>query len=214
MALSDSDYRSVTLWLNELKEGSDDAASQLWRRYFERLVLLAKQRLGKAPKRIADEEDIAINVFRSLCDGIENGRFDQLDDRDDLWKLLVVMTRHKAMNQMRHQTAKKRGGRDVKGHSIFERKALVDSNVADFDVFFSDDPTPEFLVEVQEEQDRLLNLLADDSHRDIAKLRLQGFSVDETAKQIGISSRSVKRKLALIREAWIVEFQERGRVQK
>jgi DNA-directed RNA polymerase specialized sigma24 family protein len=154
-------------------------------------VAVARRKLSNAPKRIADEEDVALNVFKSLCDGVEEGRFEQLHDRDDLWKLLVVMTRHKSMNQMRHQTAQKRGGRNVSGHSIFD-----ETNREGFDYFFSDDPTPDFLVEIEEEQERLLGMLTGKGHREIAELRLQGFSVDETAEKLGISPRSVKRKLA------------------
>ncbi|MEL7500755.1 MAG: ECF-type sigma factor [Planctomycetota bacterium] len=194
---------SVTDWISDLKHGSDDAADALWKRYFGRLVAVAKKRLANAPKRIADEEDVALNVFRSLCDGAEQGRFEQLHDRDDLWKLLVVMTRHKSMNQLRRQTALKRGGRNVSGHSIFEAE-----DVHGFDIFLGEDPTPEFLAEVQEEQERLLNLLTGKAHREIAELRLQGFSIAETAAKLTLSPRSVKRKLALIREVWIVEIED------
>ena len=206
MTHSDLSLHSVTILLDELKNGSNEAAKDLWERYFQRLVRLAKVRLGNAPKRISDEEDIAINVFRSLCEGAENGRFDELGDRDELWKLLVVMTKHKTMNQLRHQTAQKRGGRNVSGHSIFDHKA-GEEMPANFDMFFGDEPTPDFLVEVQEEQIRLLNQLHDHSQRQIARFRLQGYTVDETAKKMGISPRSVKRKLSLIRETWLLEFQ-------
>ena len=205
MPPSDSGSKSVTLLLDELKDGSEIAATELWQRYFKRLVALAGHQLGRAPKRISDEEDIALNVFHSLFQGIEQGRFDQLDDRDDLWRLLVVMTKHKSMNQIRHQTAQKRGGRQVRGHTIFDVPG--ESNSAGFDNFFGDEPTPEFLVEIVEEQERLLDLLQDAGLREIAILRLEGYSVNETAEKIGISPRSVKRKLALIRQSWIVELQ-------
>lgn len=190
--------RSVTLWLEELRCGSDNAATELWRRYFQRLVALAKNQLRNAPKRIFDEEDIAINVFYSLCEGVEKGRFDQLDDRDDLWKLLVVMTRYKSNNELRFQSALKRGAGKVRGHSI--------SDHFGFDQFFGDDPSPELLVQIREEQERMLEQLPEDSHRKVAQLRLQGYSVDETAQLMEISSRSVKRKLALIRETWLYEL--------
>ena len=195
---SDPGSQSVTLWLKELEQGNNEAALELWNRYFKRLVSLARSKLYNVPKRISDEEDIAINVFYSLCDGIEKGRFDRLDDRDDLWKLLVVMTHHKSANQIRHQTAKKRGGGKVRGHSIADEFQL--------DEMFVDDPTPEFFAEVQEEQERLFAVLANDSLRNVAHWRMQGYSVEETAEKLGISSRSVKRKLALIRESWLVEF--------
>ncbi len=195
------DEKPITLWLQELKEGSDAAASDLWAQYFEKLVAVAKRRLSNAPKRVSDEEDVALNVFRSLCEGVEQGRFNELNDREDLWKLLLAMTRHKSMNQVRDQRAQKRGSGQVAGNSIFA------SDMQGFEAIWSEDPTPEFLVEVEEEQTRLLNLLQGKNHRAIAELRLQGFSVEETASQLGISPRSVKRKLALIRETWAAEFE-------
>lgn len=207
MSSPDLDFRSVTVWLNELKDGSDYAANELWQRYFARLVALARNRLANIPKRVSDEEDVALNVFHSLCQGAEQGRFDQLNDRDDLWRLLVVMTRHKSLNQIRQQRAQKRGGQNVRGNSIFEG-AGSNASARDFDFFFNDEPTPEFLVEVQEEQQRLLNLLTDESHRRIAILRLQGYSVQEAAEKMGISARSIKRKLALIREIWALELHD------
>ncbi|MEM6472144.1 MAG: ECF-type sigma factor [Planctomycetota bacterium] len=200
MSTSAEMKRSVTLWLDELKAGSNNAASELWQRYFNRLVTLAKRQLGNAPKRIFDEEDVAIDVFHSLCQGAESGRFDKLDDRDELWKLLVVMTRHKSHNQIRHQTAAKRGGRDVRGDSVVD--------LVGFDQFFKEDPTPALMVQIREEQERLLGLLSEPSHREIALARLQGFSIDETAAKMGISGRSVKRKLALIREIWLEEMDD------
>lgn len=195
--------KSVTGWIAELKQGSGAAATRLWNRYFEKLITVAKNRLANAPRRISDEEDVVLDVFKSLCEGAEAGRFSQLNDRDDLWKLLVVMTRLKSMNQLRHQSALKRGGARVNGNSIFG-----DANINGFEYLLSNEPTPEFLFQVQEEQERLLSLLTGKDHRKIAELRLQGFSVEETANAINISTRSVKRKLALIREVWIVEFEQ------
>ena len=75
---------SITRWIGNLKQGDDEAALQLWERYFQRLVQLARHKLGTTPRRVADEEDVALSVFRRLCDGAQDGRFEQLTDRDDL----------------------------------------------------------------------------------------------------------------------------------
>ena len=103
---------SVTRLIGDLKAGDNAAAEQLWDRYFERLVGLARARLRTAPRRglDADEEDAALSAFHSLCRRQARGRFPLLSDRDDLWKLLVVLTVRKSLNQIEHQTACKRGG--------------------------------------------------------------------------------------------------------
>ena len=63
---------SVTLWIADLRrDAADDAAQKLWGRYFDRLVHLARGRLRTAPRGPADEEDVALSAFHSLCDGLK-----------------------------------------------------------------------------------------------------------------------------------------------
>jgi hypothetical protein len=64
---------SDTRWLHLLKAGDRKAAQVLWQRYFRLLVGCARQRLGSAPRRAADEEDVALSAFASFCRGVEKG---------------------------------------------------------------------------------------------------------------------------------------------
>src|SRR5436190_18858599 len=106
---------SVTHWLHLLQGGDAAAAQQLGERYFQRLLCLARVRLQGHPRRAADEEDVALSVFRCLCEGAAGGRFPKLDDRDDLWRLLVTLTERKASNLARDERRLKRGGGAVLG---------------------------------------------------------------------------------------------------
>ena len=108
---------SVTRWLHELVAGDQAAAQELWNRYFQRLVGLARSKLRGAPRRAADEEDVALSAFDSFCRGAEQGRFPRLDDRDNLWRLLVVITERKACDLVQHEHRQKRGGGEVRGES-------------------------------------------------------------------------------------------------
>src|SRR5438876_10303530 len=94
---------SVTGWLGQLRSGDPAAAQQLWQRYFQRLVQLARQRLHGSPRRIADEEDVALSAFDSFCRDVQHDRWPQLLDRDNLWRLLVVITARKAHHLLRDQ---------------------------------------------------------------------------------------------------------------
>ena len=132
---------SVTVWIENLKQDDSQAAGELWSRYFDRLVRLARRKLGDWPRRVADEEDVAVSVFSALCSGAAAGRFTQLQNRDDLWRLLVAISAMKVVDLMRHEGREKRGGGRVRGHSIFHRQ---DSLPQDFDGFMRDDPTPQF----------------------------------------------------------------------
>ena len=101
---------SVTRWIGDLRSGGDAAAQHLWERYFDRLVHLARKKLRGRAGAAEDEEDAALSAFDSFCRGAAHGRYPRLADRDDLWRLLVVITVRKAFDQIERQGAAKRGG--------------------------------------------------------------------------------------------------------
>ena len=63
------------------------------------------------------------------------------------------------------------------------------------------EPTPDFALQTSEECQRLLDLLSDEL-REVAELKLQGFSNSEIAQQMGVVERTAERKLNLIRKHW------------
>src|SRR5215472_10751548 len=100
---------SDTSNLRRLRQGEDVAAAALWQRYFHRLAGLARQILRDVPRRVTDEEDIALSAFDSFCRGVEHGRYPDLTDHDSLWRLLVVITRRKAFDLINAQNRLKNG---------------------------------------------------------------------------------------------------------
>src|SRR5205085_8308718 len=80
---------SVTRWVTALKGGDAAAAQPLWERYHRQLVALARRKLEASRRRVADEEDVVQSAFHSFFKGVIRGRFPQLNDRDNLWRLLV-----------------------------------------------------------------------------------------------------------------------------
>jgi len=54
---------AVTAWLRRLNDGDAAGVQPLWEHYFERLVRLARKKLAGVPRRIADEEDVALSAF-------------------------------------------------------------------------------------------------------------------------------------------------------
>ena len=194
---------SVSQWIAQLKEGQAEATRQLWKRYAIRLVEIAKKRLGSAPKRLADEEDVAASVFHSVCRGAAAGRFQDISNRDELWWLLHASSKQKVVDYLRREMAQKRTGRrpqDKSEPGQFDGKNYTLENLV------SDEPTPDFALMLQEEHDRLLNLLRDDNLRRIAVSRIAGFTVQEIADDLRLSTRSVERKLKLIRDRWSKEL--------
>ncbi len=191
----------ITRWIDGLRAGDDEAIRNLWNYYFDRLVGLARVRLGTSPRRVADEEDIALSVFRCLCAGAETGRLAEMAHRDDLWRVLVTMTVRKTIDQQRRAGNVKRGGGKVRGESIFTGRHGED-RAPGIQQFGDGGPTPEMLVIMEEEGRRLLEALEDDALQQIALWKLEGYTNDEIAEKIGLTTRSVERKLHRIREKW------------
>jgi RNA polymerase sigma factor (sigma-70 family) len=192
-----SEPGSVTEWLRTIRQGDDSAATRgLWNRYFHRLEALARQRLARSSVRVVDGEDVAVDVFHRLCRGVAQGRFDGLQNRDDLWRLLVVLTKQKVVDEVRHHGARKRGGAAVRGDSAF---GDPDEGFG-LDDCFGSDPTPDDMVGISEQYDRLMTRLPDDESRLVVHLRLEGYANQEIADCLDIGLRSVERKLARARE--------------
>jgi DNA-directed RNA polymerase specialized sigma24 family protein len=192
---------SVTVWLERLKSGEEEAVQPLWERYFHRMVQLARQKLkGRAGKGAADEEDAALSAFDTWCRGARAGRFPHLEDRDDLWQVLMMLTTRKAISQLRREGREKRGGgaaAPAGGHGASGDGALADA--------LGREPTPELAAEVAETCSRLLGALADPDLRAIAVARMEGYSVAEIAARTGRSIPTIERRLRLIRQTWEAE---------
>jgi RNA polymerase sigma factor (sigma-70 family) len=198
-------HPSVTIWIDGLKLGRSDAPQQIWERYFTRLCHLAKRHLHDSPCRAADQEDVALSAMDSFFRGTAEGRFPKLDDRDDLWKLLVVITARKACDQRTLERRKKRGGGAVRGESVVMTRDDADLPNG-FERFASEEPTPELAVELAEQSRRLFAALGDDDLRQVALLKMESRTDDEIAGQLGCARRTVQRKLRLIQEIWTGEL--------
>src|SRR5262249_6577555 len=177
---------SVSHWLDRLQAGAHAAAQPLWEVYFQRLVALARAKLQGVPRQAADEEDVALSAFDSFCRGAEQGRFPQLADRADLWRPLVTITAHQALDRLRPERRQKRGGGAAEEVRLEE--------------VVGPEPTPAFAARVAEECRRLLGLLDDAELEAVALWKMEGYSTAEIAARLGYVPRTVERKLRLIRQ--------------
>ena len=115
-----------------------------------------------------DEEDIALSVLDTLVRGAANGKFPLLQNRSDLWCLLIALTRQKVVDLRRYETRQKRGhGRLTPVQSLgynreYRRPMTLDDLVGEA-------PTPEFVAILNEEYARAMTLLRDDKLIEIAR---------------------------------------------
>ncbi len=192
---------SITLWIEQLREGDPAAAQKLWETYFQRMVNLARGRLDGASKRMADEEDVAVSAFRSFCMGARDGKFTQLTDRTNLWPLLIAITANKAVDLIRYNNRRKRGGTAGAESTCVERAEAVP-----LDEIFANEPTPEFAAQVAEDLQRLLRQLDDARDPDLQRIalwKMEGESNADIAAKLACTRRTVERKLKVIASLWI-----------
>jgi DNA-directed RNA polymerase specialized sigma24 family protein len=200
---------SISDWLAGLKAGDREAVQKLWESYFHRLVALARDRLrGLLPRRTArDEEDVALSAFASFVRAAEAGRFPRLEDRDDLWQVLMMVTARKAIDCAEHECRDKRDAWRTQPLADLGAGGAQDSSVSVFSwLIQSREPDPQFAAEMAAECERLLGLLDDDELRRIALLKMEGWTNDQITAELDLAPATVTRRLQRIRRQWAGEI--------
>jgi DNA-directed RNA polymerase specialized sigma24 family protein len=193
---------SITRWIGPLKAGDHAAAQPLWEAYFGRLVALARARLHATSRRVADEEDVALSAFDSFYRRAERGAFPRLEDRDDLWQILFVLTVRKAVDHARRE------GRQLRDAG--RTRSLEDLSDLDAAQLVALEESPALAVEMTDECRRLLGLLDDPSLRSVALWKMEGYTNAEIARKLGCVEPTVERKLQRIRRRWTREVGHEG----
>ncbi len=197
------EHQSVTVWLRQLANGDQDAARKLWDRYGPELVELSRRRFGGVMGALEDEEDLVQSVFKALWTGATDGRLEGVQDREHLWWLLLKITRRKALNRQAYNNRQKRAHNTISLSAPPEKNGSVtpEDHLAD-----GDQPPPDLILLLAEEQDRLLGMLRDDVLRSIALWKLDGHTHEDIAQKLNVTTRTVVRKFNLIRETWSQEL--------
>jgi RNA polymerase sigma-70 factor (ECF subfamily) len=172
--------------LERCRRGDQEAATQLYRRYVERLQHLAQARCSAQLARCLDAEDIVQSVFRTFFRGVRQGYYD-IPEGEDLWKLLLVI----ALNKIRakgsfHLAAK----RDVR---LTQTMGSAEANLEEH---LEADHGEQLLMRlaIQEALEQL-----DARQREMVELRIQGHDITEIAAKTGRSKRTVERNLQDVR---------------
>jgi RNA polymerase sigma factor (sigma-70 family) len=191
MAEQFEDRELVKKW----RAGDQEAARQIYDRYVERLLALARRRLGHRVSSRVDPEDVLQSVFRTFFQRVKAGRF-QIDDEDDLCKLLMRITVHKTLRKIAAETAAKRDPRR-------EASTGADSEDRLYDLC-DREPTPDEAVDFLDQLEHLLGKFTP-QQRQILEMRLQGFNNDEIAQKLGTYDRRIRRVLERIRDMAVEE---------
>ncbi len=171
-----SSSNNVSEWIVQAKAGNATATSLLWRHFYDRLVRAVRRRLQGHHRGVSDEEDIVLSVFDSFYAAVQQGRFPDLSDRDDLWRLLLSMSNRKV--------------------ELISLNGDASTSIE----IAGNEPSPEMVVMMQESMTRFFSQLGVGDLQELAVAKLEGYSNAELARRFGCSERTIERRLHLIRE--------------
>lgn len=177
-------------WLDQLYTRQPGFEAELVERYTRRLLGLARQQLPERLRARVDPEDVVQSVYRSFFRRLNEDRF-SFEDSHDVWRLLATITFCKARNAIKHH---QRQRRDVRRETPLESGDSLPLSSR-----FEDEPGAEDLAVLVESLERLLAGLPE-LHRTIVVQRLEGDSIEQIARQVERSRRTVLRVLAHVQE--------------
>lgn len=188
------DVGSVSNWLKELKTGDENAVEAIWNRYYQRVVEFAIQKMKINPDRAVDGEDIAQLTMHRFCLKATSGDYPDLDDRQQLWDLLVVYTLNRIRNHIRECNRIKRSGMHRLVFEFKRSQAIEDLQSPEAPTIMAD--------MVQTWLERLDREDPSGQLKQIAIWSMEDISGTEIARILKKRKSSVLRQIRLIRLLW------------
>jgi RNA polymerase sigma-70 factor (ECF subfamily) len=179
--------------LERWRAGDPRAAEDLFDRYTDQLIRLARRELPAGLAARVDAEDVVQSVYRSFWTDAQAGHY-VLSRSGDLWRLLAAITVHKVQNQIARHLAGKRSVR---------REQSLDQSESVFGVPVESlvrEPSPSEAAAVVDELEAVLRDLSP-GHRRIVEMRLQGHTLETIAEAVERSERLVRRVLEQVKAA-------------
>ncbi len=171
---------SFLMLMDRLRASDRTAAGDLFQRFAERLMGIARVQIAARLRHKVEPEDVVQSVFKSFF--LRTDQL-QLESWDSLWGLLTLITVRKCIKHIeREQAARRDARREV---------SLTTKNNEDW-LLVDREPSPEegaMLAELMEEM--LAGFDADD--RAVLEMSLQGHGAIEISARLGRAERTVRR---------------------
>src|SRR5215210_3462777 len=106
--------------LRRLRDGENDAATELFLRYAGRVRALAAAQTSPDVRRRVDPDDIVQSVFRTFFRRAAAGQYD-IPAGDELWKLFLVIGLNKIRAVAAYHKAAKRDVRQTSAGGDYEK---------------------------------------------------------------------------------------------
>jgi len=172
--------QSLEQLLEQLNGGDYAAAERIFVAYESYLRLIVRRQISAALRAKFDSVDIVQSVWVDLLAGFRQAGW-RFSDPAQLRAFLIRTTRNRFIDRLRqHQ------------HSLDREQPLADM---EGEAPCSPDAAPSEEVQARELWARLL-LLCPPDHRELLRLKQQGFSLAEIAERTGLHPGSIRRILA------------------
>lgn len=175
MSITDSSFDRI---MHSLEQGSEDAATLVYRRFADQLARLAHQHIDNRLANRIDPESVAISVFESFFKQFNQGVL-EFSNWNMVYGLLSIITIRKCLNRNRFLTRQKRW--HPSGQlSQDDWRAMANG------------PTPEDIAIMGEILEFALSELNSDEREVIDDFRA-GFPNNQIGLRRGLSARTVAR---------------------
>lgn len=161
-----------------VRNGNENAASELYGRYARRLFGLVEAKMGERLRAQTTAEDIVQSVFKSVFRGVKSGSYDA-PPGESLWSLMAIVAVHKLSSTAQRHSAKCRD----------ERRNI---SLANLEETLASDSFPGELLEMSFRE--ALNMMRP-IDQEIFNLRLMQHTVEEISELTQRSRRTVERSL-------------------
>jgi RNA polymerase sigma factor (sigma-70 family) len=171
----------------------DEALGQLFQKFYPKLLLIAEKRIKPDMKDRVEAADVAGTVIRTVLRRIKENKF-QFDDEESLSKQLWVITVKRLANKIRAEKTQKRGG----GRTRLSLEDCFSPTM---------EPGP---AEAAEFSELIMNISSklDEVGQRVFELHMAGYKYHEIAEQIGYSTKTVQRKIEIIKDLMKQHFSE------
>lgn len=199
-----SEIGTVSIWLRDIEQGDSNALNMLCERYLSLLQRTAHACVPRRGSTVEDADDVASRtLWRCVASLAHRDEDKRIRDRESLWIFMMVILHSVVVDSARRNRAKKRGSGKNLSLSHFlgtdsesQLVGLVDSRT-----------DQETVVAIHDSIEYLLfDKLKNDDTREVARLKLEGYTNQEVADLLNIDVTSVRRKLRRIKKLWLKEL--------
>jgi DNA-directed RNA polymerase specialized sigma24 family protein len=193
----DQQQGSVVEFMQRVEFGDSVAEQTLWCEFYDKLMRYVENRIYRrgVPVGLLDVEAVTVSVLESVFKCAKQGRLQNVQDWSELSRLLLAMTNRKFVDHWRRATAQR----------VFPGTPPVELPLEGIEIPESELPTCSVIFE--EQLSRLMEILPDELHRQIAVLKLAEYTLVEISQRVNRAVPTVNRKWRHIRRIWADELE-------